>query len=452
MAVITLGCPRNLADSLEYRRELEAAGLRLVADPDLADALVVNTCAFVREAREESLEVLREAVCLKRGGVKAVVAAGCMAERVGESLLEAVPELDAVVGLGARGTLAARLLDLLEVAGSGLPKAGGPVRETRLPGGEVWAPVKLGEGCNRSCTFCAIPFIRGPMRSRQPEEVREEVMRLARAGVKEFLLVSEDTLSYGRDLPSRPCLLHLLEELASLPEVGRIRLAYLYPTEVGPGLVETVLSLPSVASYFDLSFQHASEALLKRMGRPGGAGRFLELVSAIREREPGAAIRSSFILGFPGETWEDVEVLADFLDQAELDWVSFFPFSPEDGTPAARYPDAPSREEVCKRQEYLEEGQAAVVSRRASSFLGKVVEVLVERPMPWGGVGRSEREAPEVDGVVRVRAPAPLKKGTFVRAVVRGSDALDLLAEAPPGGGGGPEQGRMSARARGGET
>src|SRR6478752_5126135 len=329
--VETLGCPKNAVDSDKVVATLLADGLLPADAPGDADLVVVNTCAFIDAARQESIDVALGLAEAKRPGARLVVT-GCMAERYGDELAAALPEADAVVGFADEGALVDVVLrgrkpsgvrDLLELP---RPAPSAP-----------WAYVKVAEGCDRACAFCAIPSFRGAQRSRSPESIEAEVRSLVRAGASEIVLVAQDLAWYGRDIGEPGSLAPLLRRLDPLKADGlaRVRLLYLYPSEVHDPLVSTMLELETVVPYFDLSLQHAAPGLLRRMKRWGSGEKFTEIIAGIRAAEPESAFRSSFIVGFPGETEADHEALLGFLDDARLDWAGFFSFSREDGTAAA---------------------------------------------------------------------------------------------------------------------
>ncbi len=335
--VETLGCPKNAVDSDKVVASLTADGLEPADRAEVADLVVVNTCAFVEAARKESIDAVLALGESRKDGAKLVVT-GCLAERYGDELAAALPEADAVVGFAGEGSLSSHVApvaftprtrptgvrDLLE-----LPRAA-----PRAP----WAYLKVAEGCDRACAFCAIPSFRGKQRSRTPDAVLDEGRALVTGGVAELVLVAQDLAWYGRDIGMPGALAPLLRRLDTelAPEgLRRVRLLYLYPSEVHDPLVATMLELGTVVPYFDLSLQHADRALLQRMKRWGSGERFLEIIEGIRGQQADATFRSSFIVGFPGETEAAHDALLRFLDQARLDWAGFFPFSPEDGTPAA---------------------------------------------------------------------------------------------------------------------
>ena len=402
----TLGCPKNQVDSDKLEGTLRADGLVPADRAGDADLVVVNTCAFIEAAREESVATILELAETRKAGARLVVT-GCLAERYGEDLAEALPEVDSVAGFGVPVTLGGRrgepvpALDLLE-----LP---------RPPAGAPWAYVKVAEGCDRACGFCAIPSFRGRQRSRPAPSILAEVDAL---GVAEVVLVAQDLASYGRDLGEAGAIVPLVREVAA--RVPRTRLLYLYPSELGDRLVDAVCE--TGVPYFDLSLQHVSRRLLRRMRRWGDGDRFLERLSSIRRRRPDAAFRSSFIVGYPGETEDDHDELLRFLEEAQLDWAGFFPWSREEGTYAAGLDGEVPAALAQDRLSELSELQDNITLGRRLQLVGQEVEVLVDHP----GVGRTHREAPEIDGVVLV--PEGLPVGAFVRLTVTGLAGIDLEA------------------------
>jgi ribosomal protein S12 methylthiotransferase len=456
VAIVTLGCGRNEVDSQNAAGLLTAAGYRVVDDPERADAVVVNTCAFVEAAKRESIETVLDAAALKeQGRARTVLVTGCLAERYTEELRVELPEADAIVPFSDYS----RLPQLL--GGSSQPEArfiGGatsapPSPPSLVPAGRRALPmvfptppgasfparasargpvalVKLAEGCDRDCSFCAIPSFRGRFRSRRPTEVLDEVAWLAGQGVSEVCLVAENSTSYGKDLGGREALIRLLRDLVGIDGLRRVRLNYLQPDELTPGLLEEMAANPVVCSYFDLSLQHASGPVLRRMRRGGSAERFLELVGRIRALDPDAAFRSNFILGFPGERAADVRQLEAFLEAARLDWVAFFAWSPEDGTAAlgldGRVPAATARARV----ERVQELQDRLLAEAQTGWVGRRLEVLVERVEDGGAAeGRSFREAPDADGVVRIEGlPRSIRVGEYLPVVVTAAQGPELLA------------------------
>src|SRR3954447_4435810 len=426
--VETLGCPKNAVDSDKVVATLLADGLVPADSPGEADLVVVNTCAFIDAARQESIDVALGLADVKRPDARLVVT-GCMAERYGDELAAALPEADAVVGCADEGALVDVVLrgrkpsgvrDLLEL----------PRPAPRAP----WAYVKVAEGCDRACAFCAIPSFRGAQRSRAPESIEAEVASLVRAGASEIVLVAQDLAWYGRDVGEPGALAPLLRRLDPLAAEGleRVRLLYLYPSEVKDPLVATMLELPTVVPYFDLSLQHAAPGLLRRMKRWGSGDRFLSAIASIRAAEPDAAFRSSFIVGFPGETEDDHGALLAFLGAAALDWAGFFPFSPEDGTPAATLDGAVAPELAAERLRECGDLQEPITQAARDALVGTTVDVLVDAVEDDGIVGRTHREAPEIDGVVRMAGadarPGAVVAGEVIGAVGPDLDAIPVLA------------------------
>jgi ribosomal protein S12 methylthiotransferase len=425
--VETLGCPKNAVDSDKVVASLLADGLVPAATADDADLVVVNTCAFVEAARQESIDTVLALDDSRKEGSRLVVT-GCMAERYGDELAGALPEADAVVGFAGEGSLSTTVAlaaprrkptgvrDLLE-----LPR---PVSTT------PWAYLKVAEGCDRACAFCAIPSFRGKQRSRTPDAIEAEARRLVSGGVAELVLVAQDLAWYGRDAGEPGALAPLLHRLDALAGDGlaRVRLLYLYPSEVRDPLVSTMLELPTVVPYFDLSLQHADPRLLRRMKRWGSGDRFLTIIEGIRAEVPDAAFRSSFIVGFPGEREREHDELLEFLGAAALDWAGFFPFSPEDGTPAATLPDAVDPALALERLRECEAVQEPITRSARDALVGREVEVLVDAVDDGTIVGRTHREAPEIDGVVRLHADWA-RPGALVHAHVTEAIGPDLVAK-----------------------
>jgi len=447
-----LGCARNEVDSEEIAGRLTEGGWQVVADGVAADAVVVNTCGFIAAAKKDSIDTLLAAADT---GAK-VVAVGCLAERYGTELAATLPEAHAVLGFDHYPDLGARLDDVLagrEIASHaprdrrvllpiapvqrtdadvGIPgHAGGPrVLRRRLDGGPV-APLKIASGCDRRCGFCAIPTFRGSFVSRRPADILTEARWLVGQGVRELVLVSENSTSYGKDLGDVRLLETLLPELAAIDGIARVRLTYLQPAELRPGLVEVLATTPRVAPYFDLSFQHASEPVLRRMRRFGSRTRFLALLDSIRALAPAAGARSNVIVGFPGETRADVSELERFLVAAGLDAVGVFGYSDEDGTEAAGLPGKCSHDTIGQRVDRLTRLVEELTAQRAEDRIGSSVEVLVESVDGRTAEGRAAHQAPEVDGTTTVRtagSPERLRVGDLVRATVTAAAGVDLTA------------------------
>ena len=410
----TLGCPKNQVDSDKLEGTLVADGLRPVATADEADVVVVNTCAFIDEARQESIETILSLSEQRREGARLVVT-GCLAERHGEELAAEVPEIDQVAPFGTA----------LNPAATAVPVSLGPTRRApdfdllnlpRPASARPWSYVKIAEGCDRACGFCAIPTFRGPQRSRSIDQILTEVDELQ---ASEIVLVAQDLAAYGRDQGvGERSIIPLVRQVAD--RVDRVRLLYLYPSDLTDALIDTICD--TGVPYFDLSLQHVSPPLMRRMRRWGDGERFLRRITDIRAREPEAAFRSNFIVGYPGETEDDHDALLDFVEQAQLDWCGFFAYSPEAGTYAMELDgevDTGLRDE---RLAELRELQDDITGAKRDLLVGSEVRVLVDEP----GIGRSHREAPEIDGVVVV--PDTLEVGDFHDLTVTATMGPDVEA------------------------
>ncbi len=426
----TLGCSKNQVDSDKVTAVLHDAGYEDATTPESADVVMVNTCAFIEPAREESINTVLELAEAKQDGAKLVVL-GCMAQRYEQELIEALPEADAVIGLDRYAEIVGRLDDLTEWQ----PLQIRPVRrspmdilfETRRPTPSTpYAYVKVAEGCDKLCTFCAIPQFRGKQRSREPGNIRAEIAGLAAAGVGEVVLVAQDLAAYGRDAAFDEGIVELVRHVANVEGLRRLRLYYLYPREIRPELIETMASLPTVVDYFDLSLQHVSPHLLRAMKRPGSGDSHLDLINRIRAQASAAALRSSFIVGFPGETDDDVDHLEEFLREAELDWVGFFPYSAEEGTLSARFDDQIDADLAMERLRHLQAIQDDITQAKNAAQVGKRVEVLVDQVEDGQAVARSYRQAPEIDGVILLDRGDP---GAWLDAEIQGAFGTDLEAK-----------------------
>ncbi len=455
----TLGCPKNQVDSDKLEGYLTAQGYGRAPEAEAADLVVVNTCAFIDAARQESIDTVLSLADRRRPGARLVVT-GCMAERYGDELRDALPEVDLVAGFGAELTAplttpsATRAVPVALTAGRRTPMPrpaanGFDLLELPRPAARApWAYVKVAEGCDRICGFCAIPSFRGKQRSRSPEEVLAEVAALRAADdgaphLREIVLVAQDLASYGRDrsgpgrrarIANGPSPIAALTRAVSA-EVERTRLLYLYPSGLTDELIETVLA--TGVPYFDLSLQHVARPLLARMRRWGDGERFLRRIADIRAADPGATFRSSFILGYPGETERDHDLLLEFLEAAQLDWAGFFPFSREDGTHAAGLDEQVPAGLALERLRECAELQDAITAAKRDTLIGMERQVLVDAP----GRGRTVHEAPEIDGVVHL--PPDLRVGSLVDVTITGAEGPDLHAVAT-------DRGPVSAGARAG--
>jgi ribosomal protein S12 methylthiotransferase RimO len=436
VGVLRLGCARNDVDADELEARLVADGIPVLDDADDVDVLLVNTCGFVASAKKDSIDAILAAADT---GARVMVT-GCLAERYGQELAESLPEAAAVLSfddytdiadrvrrVAAGESLEAhvpsdrrRLLPIAPAERGGSESAPGHAGLRRAVTGPVMS-VKLASGCDRRCTFCAIPSFRGSFVSRRPEQVMGEVVDLVEAGVREVVLVSENSTSYGKDLGDIRMLEGLLPALARVPGILRLRVNYLQPAEMRPGLVDVIASTPGVAPYFDLSFQHASPRVLRRMRRFGGTEDFLGLLESIRERDPRAGVRTNVIVGFPGETEEDLDELAAFLEAARLDAVGVFGYSDEEGTEATALDGHLPEEEVERRAARIAQLVDELMLERAQERIGEEVELLVEEP----GLARAAHQGPD-DAATLIDASYAV--GEVVRTTVIDVDGFDLVA------------------------
>ena len=411
--VETLGCPKNDVDSDKIVGTLLADGLIATDDPTLADLVVVNTCAFIEDARKESIDTVLALGAQRKDGARLVVT-GCMAERYGAELAEALPEVDQVAGFGVPVQMGRKPISISAAPIPSFDLLNLPRPKSTAP----WAYVKIAEGCDRNCGFCAIPSFRGPQRSRDISQILHEVDEL---GAKEIVLIAQDLASYGKDRPEElgaGSIVQLVRDVTKMTDW--VRLLYLYPSDLSDDLIDAILE--TKVPYFDLSLQHVSKPHLRRMRRWGDGQRFLERIERIRSLAPHAAFRTNFIVGYPGETEEDHDQLLSFVREAQLDWCGFFAFSPEEGTHALTLPDHVDVSLMNERLAELREIQDGISSDRRDLLLGETIEVLVDEP----GIARSFREAPEIDGVVQV--PDSLEVGRFHTVTVEQVFGPDLIA------------------------
>jgi ribosomal protein S12 methylthiotransferase len=412
--VETLGCPKNDVDSDKIVGTLLADGLIATDDPSLADLVVVNTCAFIEDARKESIDTVLALGAQRKDGARLVVT-GCMAERYGAELAEALPEVDQVAGFGVPVQMGRKPISVSAAPIPSFDLLNLPRPKSTAP----WAYVKIAEGCDRNCGFCAIPSFRGPQRSRDVSQILHEVDEL---GAKEIVLIAQDLASYGKDRPSElgaGSIVPLVRAVAA--KVKRTRLLYLYPSDLSDELIAAILD--TGVPYFDLSLQHVSKTHLRRMRRWGDGERFLKRINDIRALSPDAAFRSNFIVGYPGETEEDHDQLLQFVEDAQLDWCGFFTFSPEEGTHAMTLPDHVPTELMNERIAELREMQDNITAVQRDALIGRTVEVLVDEV----GIGRTHWEAPSIDGIVHVSRDLPV--GEFATVLIVDAMGPDLVAE-----------------------
>jgi ribosomal protein S12 methylthiotransferase RimO len=455
VALVTLGCARNETDSEELAGRLAADGWVLVSDPAKAEIAVINTCGFIESAKKDSVDALLEAHSLKGNGVtKAVVAVGCMAERYGNELASALPEADAILGFDDYQDISARLSTIIDggkikthtpkdrrtllpiapadradkkaAAQMDSPSPLGTVLRKRLDNAPI-APLKIASGCDRRCSFCAIPYFRGSFVSRRPTEIIEEAKWLADNGVSEIYLVSENTTSYGKDFGDLKLMENMLPDLSKIDGIKRIRLSYLQPAEVRPSLLQAIVSVDKVVPYFDLSFQHANGDLLRSMRRFGDGEKFLHLITQIRALNPEAGIRSNFIVGFPGESDAQFMDLIEFLTQAQLDAIGVFGYSDEDKTEGKTLENKVAPELITERVNELSTLVDELITQRAEARIGQKVTVLIEDEAEQEG--RADHQGPDVDGSTFIKSRNKYRVGEYVDAVVSDVLGVDLIAQ-----------------------
>ena len=453
VAVVTLGCPKNQVDSEVAQGLLIRHGFQMIEEPAQADVIIVNTCGFIDQAKEESVEmILRLAECKRSGSCRLLVAMGCLSQRYPEELLKEIPELDGVVGTGDFHKVADLCQELLTRRRP----------ERRAPAPASWtgevaylydettprrrlgpahsAYVKVSEGCNYRCSFCAIPSFRGDLKSRPVDSVVNEVSRLAGEGVKEINLIAQSLTSYGWDWPTGPgrpavrdnrALLQLLGRLVSVDGIEWIRLFYTYPTDVSDALIELIATEPKICRYVDLPLQHIHGGILRAMNRKGGRREIERLIDRLRRSIPDLMLRTTMIVGFPGEGEAEFEELAEFIEQTEFDRLGVFTYSPEDGTSACSLGDPVAAELKAERRQRLLDLQEVIATRRLQTLVGQVRRVLIDGPSDvegFGGEGRLEGQAPEIDGAVLLEEDEaqPVKPGTFAQVEITGVLGYDL--------------------------
>lgn len=436
VAVVNLGCAKNVVDAEEMLGVLAEHGYTLTADTSRADVIIVNTCGFIASAKEESLSAIRNALRWKRRRGAKVIVAGCLSQRYGQKLLEQVPEVDALVGVGQMARIHKVVERTLSQSQSLIEQTPPQHRwartGTRMLSTAPWSAwLKISEGCDHKCTFCAIPSFRGGHVSKPLSRVLAEAEDLARRGVQEVNLIAQDSTQYGLDLYGKQMLPRLLRELSAMDTFRWIRVLYCYPSRVTDEVIEVLANTPGVLPYVDMPLQHADDEILRAMMRPVGKERYVRLIQHLREANPDMSIRSTFIVGFPGETEAHFSNLLAFLEEVQLDRAGAFIFSPEEGTPAEKLPDRVPQRVAQSRYDRLMRLQQRISLTRNRAWIGREIEVLVESPHPtlrnvW--IARSFRDAPEVDGTVLVRAKNA-QPGTFMNVKITDATAYDLIAE-----------------------
>lgn len=433
---ISLGCDKNLVDSEVMLGLLDSKGYQIVDDETLADIIVVNTCCFIHDAKEESIQTILDMAQYKtEGRLKALVVTGCLAQRYQQEILEEIPEVDAVLGTTSYDKIVDAVEEALE--GQGHVKMQDldalPLVETKrlVTTGGHFAYLKIAEGCDKHCTYCIIPKIRGNYRSVPMERLIKEAQELADQGVKELILVAQETTVYGMDLYGRKSLSKLLRELCKISGIRWIRILYCYPEEIDEELIQTIKEEPKICHYLDLPIQHASDGVLKRMGRRTSKAQLVEIIGRLRQEIPDITLRTTLITGFPGETKEQHEELMEFVDEMEFERLGVFTYSQEEDTPAAEFEDQVEEEVKEDRQAEIMELQQEIVFEQAESMIGREVLVMIEGKVADENayVGRTYRDAPNVDGLIFVNTEEELMSGDFARVRVTGAAEYDLIGE-----------------------
>jgi len=436
VGLVSLGCPKNLVDSEAILGMLGGDNYEITNNKDEAEIIIVNTCGFIESAKQESINTILEMAECKKSSCRVLIVAGCMAERYREQIIREIPEVDAVVGTGNYG----EIIQVIEKAFSGEK----PVLYGKLDGadyssgtrilttiGKGYAYLKIAEGCDNCCTYCIIPSLRGRYRSRRIEDLTEEAAKLANQGVKELILVAQDITRYGTDIYGSRKLVELIQKLSLIEGIEWIRLLYSYPEEIDDSLIDEVASNHKVVKYLDMPIQHSKDEILRKMGRRGSSREIKELIKKMRERIPGLVLRTSLIVGFPGEQEEDFQDLCDFVSEVEFDRLGVFTYSREEGTPAAKFKSQVPKRIKEERYRKVMAIQKEIALRKNHERLGKVYRAIVEGVAEDGifYYGRTYAEAPEIDGVVYFTSREPLNTGEFVDIRVLNVDEYDLIGE-----------------------
>lgn len=433
VGLISLGCAKNLVDSEHMLARLAEAGMTLVDSVEEADVAVINTCGFIEAAKQEAIQAILETAALKQSGqLRALVVTGCLAQRYAEEIAAELPEIDAVLGTGSYTDIVEAVRAVAQTPGAGY-RSFGAIDEAELEGGRILltpgysAYLKIAEGCSNHCAYCVIPKLRGKFRSRPMEAILEEARALAAAGVREIIVVAQDITRYGIDLYGARRLSDLLRELCAM-DFTWVRLHYLYPDEITDDMIETIASEPKIVKYLDIPIQHVNDRILKAMHRRGDRAFLRELFSRLRARIPGLVLRTSLIVGLPGETNEEFEQLCDFMREMNIERAGVFCYSPEEGSEAAEMPDQIDEDVKNERRMVLEELQSDVLDHFAARMKGQLIDVLCEG---WDGetglyFGRSYADSPEIDGRVLFDSAFSVEEGQFVPVRITGAQGADL--------------------------
>lgn len=437
VGMISLGCPKNQVDAEHMLALIDAAGCEIVDYVDGCDVVIVNTCGFIDDAKKEAIENILDMVELKKEGIiSKIIVTGCLAQRYKDEIVTEIPEVDAVVGIGANGDIVKTIEEVM----SGVdtiekypPRVDLPLEGQRiLTTPQYWAYLKIGEGCSNRCTYCTIPSIRGNMRSRSMENVIEEAKQLAESGVKELILIAQDTTSYGLDLYGELKLPELLNELCKIDSIEWIRLLYCYPDRITDELIETMKKQDKVVNYIDLPLQHADDKILKAMNRRGDQAMIRNVIEKLRTKIPDVVIRTTFIVGFPGEGEDEFENLAVFVNEIEFDRLGVFTFSAQEGTPAYDMEDQVEEDVKTRRGEIIMQDQYSIMEEKNNEKIGKTYKVIVEDYDGYSDsyTGRTYMDAPEIDGLVRFTSDRDLDIGDFAEVEIFDVEDYDLIGEA----------------------
>ena len=433
---ISLGCDKNLVDSEVMLGLLDSRGYQIVDDETIADVIVVNTCCFIHDAKEESIQTILEmAEYKKTGRLKALVVTGCLAQRYQQEIIDEIPEVDAVLGTASYDKIAEAIDEALgghsEMYLEDLDRLPQVSSKRLVTTGGHYAYLKIAEGCDKHCTYCIIPKVRGNFRSVLMEQLLKEAKELAEGGVKELILVAQETTVYGQDIYGEKSLHRLLRELCKIDGIQWIRLLYCYPEEIDANLIQVMKEEPKICHYLDLPIQHASDAILKKMGRRTSKAQLVDTIRTLREEIPDITLRTTLITGFPGETEEQHQELVEFVDEMEFDRLGVFTYSPEENTPAAEMPDQISEEVKEDRQAELMELQQEIAFDLAEDMIGREVLVMIEGKVADENayVGRTYRDAPNVDGLIFINTDEELMSGDFAKVKVTGAMEYDLIGE-----------------------
>ena len=436
VGMISLGCPKNQVDAEHMLALIDAAGCEIVDYVDGCDVVIVNTCGFIDDAKKEAIENILDMVELKKEGIiSKIIVTGCLAQRYKDEIVTEIPEVDAVVGIGANGDIVKTIEEVM----SGVdtiekypPRIDLPLEGQRiLTTPQYWAYLKIGEGCSNRCTYCTIPSIRGNMRSRSMENVIEEAKQLAESGVKELILIAQDTTSYGLDLYGELKLPELLNELCKIDSIEWIRLLYCYPDRITDELIETMKKQEKIVNYIDLPLQHADDKILKAMNRRGDQAMIRNVIEKLRTEIPDVVIRTTFIVGFPGEGEDEFENLAVFVNEIEFDRLGVFTFSAQEGTPAYDMENQVEEDVKTRRGEIIMQDQYSIMEEKNNEKIGKTYKVIVEDYDGYSDsyTGRTYMDAPEIDGLVRFTSDRDLDIGDFAEVEIFDVEDYDLIGE-----------------------